>query len=78
MFWLATAVKATVRKNSTEGDCPMLVQKAPEREPSFVVTMKEHMDFCSQLARAYGNDRCERLSPYVPANSQSYQPVPVR
>jgi len=42
----------------------MMVQTAPEREPSFVITMKEHMDFCSQLARAYGNDRFEHLSPY--------------
>jgi hypothetical protein len=26
--------------------------------------MKEHLDLCSQLARAYGNDRFESLNPY--------------
>ena len=41
-----------------------MVQTAPDREPSFVITMKEHMDVCSQLARAYGNDRFESLKPY--------------
>ena len=42
----------------------MMVQTAPDREPSFVVTMKEHMDICGQLARAYGNDAFQPLSPY--------------
>jgi len=42
----------------------MMVQTAPQGEPHFVITMKEHMDFCGQLARAYGNDRFERLNPY--------------
>ena len=42
----------------------MMVQTAPEREPHFVITMKEHMDLCGQLARAYGNDRFESLRPY--------------
>ena len=42
----------------------MMVQTAPEHEPHFVITMKEHMDFCGQLARAYGNDRFESLNPY--------------
>jgi hypothetical protein len=42
----------------------MMVQTAPEQEPCFVITMKEHMDLCGQLARAYGNDRFESLHPY--------------
>ena len=42
----------------------MMVQTAPQGEPHFVITMKEHMDFCGQLARAFGNDRFERLDPY--------------
>jgi hypothetical protein len=42
----------------------MMVQTAPEQEPHFVITMKEHLDFCGQLARAYGNDRFESLHPY--------------
>ena len=42
----------------------MMVQTAPEQEPHFVITMKEHMDFCGQLARAYGNDRFQSLNPY--------------
>ncbi len=42
----------------------MMVQTAPEREPHFVITMKEHLDLCGQLARAYGNDRFESLRPY--------------
>jgi hypothetical protein len=42
----------------------MMVQTAPEGEPSFVSTMKEHMDLCSQMARAYGNDRFQRPNPY--------------
>ncbi len=41
----------------------MMVQTAPEREPHFVSTMKEHLDFCGQMARAYGNDRFQALSP---------------
>ena len=42
----------------------MMVQTAPEQEPNFVITMKEHMELCGQLARAYGNDRFESLHPY--------------
>jgi hypothetical protein len=42
----------------------MMVQTAPDQEPSFVITMKEHLDLCGQLARAYGNDRFESLNPY--------------
>jgi hypothetical protein len=42
----------------------MMVQTAPENEPHFVINMKEHMDLCGQLARAYGNDQFERLDPH--------------
>lgn len=42
----------------------MMVQAAPEGEPHFVSTMREHLDFCRQLGEAYGNDRFERLDPY--------------
>ena len=42
----------------------MMVQSAPEDAPHFISTMREHLDFCSQLARAYGNDRFEKLDPY--------------
>jgi hypothetical protein len=42
-----------------------MVQTAPEREPHFVSTMKEHMDLCGQLARAYGNDRFESPRPHA-------------
>lgn len=30
----------------------------------FIITMAEHMEFCAQLAKAYGNDRFERIDPY--------------
>ena len=43
----------------------MMVQTAPQEEPHFVITMREHLDFCGQLARAYGNDRFERPEPYA-------------
>ena len=42
----------------------MMVQTAPQEEPHFVITMREHLDFCGQMARAYGNDRFERPEPY--------------
>jgi len=42
----------------------MMVQTAPQGEPHFVITMREHLDFCGQLVRAYGNDRFERPKPY--------------
>lgn len=42
----------------------MMVQSAPDGEPYFVSTMREHLDFCGQLARAYGNDGFEKLDPY--------------
>jgi Protein of unknown function (DUF3891) len=42
----------------------MMVQTAPQGEPSFVINMREHLDFCGQLVRAYGNDRFERPEPY--------------
>jgi hypothetical protein len=41
----------------------MMVQTAFENEPHFVMTMNDHTEFCAQMARAYGNDRFERLDP---------------
>ena len=41
----------------------MMTQTAPEGEPHFVITMAEHTEMCGQLARAFGNDRFERLDP---------------
>jgi hypothetical protein len=43
----------------------MMVQTAPEGEPHFVSTMREHMEFCGALGRAFGNDRFERLAPFA-------------
>jgi Protein of unknown function (DUF3891) len=42
----------------------MITQTAPAGEAHFVITMAEHMDVCSQMARAFGNDQFERLDPY--------------
>ena len=42
----------------------MMVQTAPEGEPHFVSTMREHLEFCGKLARAFGNDRFEKPNPY--------------
>ena len=42
----------------------MMVQTAPQGEKHFVMTMMEHMDLCAQMARAYGNDRFQALSPF--------------
>jgi len=42
----------------------MMTQTAPEGEPHFVITMAEHTEMCGQLARAFGNDRFERLDPF--------------
>jgi hypothetical protein len=42
----------------------MITQTAPDGEPHFVLTMIEHMDLCTQMARAYGNDRFESITPY--------------
>jgi hypothetical protein len=36
-------------------------------EPHFVITMAEHTEMCGQLARAFGNDRFERLDPFEEA-----------
>lgn len=41
----------------------MMVQTAPEGEPHFISTMLEHMDFCSQMARSFGNDAFEPIEP---------------
>jgi hypothetical protein len=40
----------------------MMTQTAPK--PHFVSTMAEHTEMCSQLARAFGNHRFERLDPF--------------
>jgi hypothetical protein len=42
----------------------MMTQTAPEGEKNFVMTMMEHMDLCTQMARAFGNDRFESLHPF--------------
>lgn len=42
----------------------MIVQSAPAGAPNFVMRMSEHTAFAGQLARAFGNDRFEKLSPY--------------
>ena len=42
----------------------MMVQTAPQGEPHFVSTMREHLELCSRLGRAFGNDRFERLDPF--------------
>jgi hypothetical protein len=39
----------------------MMIQTAPEGEPHFISTMVEHMDFCGQIARAFGNDAFEPI-----------------
>jgi hypothetical protein len=41
----------------------MMVQSAPEGEPHFISTMLEHMDFCGQMARSFGNDTFEPIAP---------------
>ncbi len=41
----------------------MMVQTAPEGEPHFISTMIEHMDFCGQIARSFGNDVFEMIQP---------------
>jgi hypothetical protein len=42
----------------------MMVQSAPEGEPHFVSTMQDHMSFCGRMARAFGNERFEPLTPF--------------
>ena len=41
----------------------MIVQTAPPGEPRFMMTMSEHTAFASQIARAFGNDEFESVSP---------------
>jgi hypothetical protein len=41
----------------------MMTQTAAAGEKHFVSTMIEHMDLCTQMARAYGNDRFEPIKP---------------
>jgi Protein of unknown function (DUF3891) len=42
----------------------MMSQTAPEGEPHFVITMREHLDLCGQMARAFGNELFEAPAPY--------------
>ncbi|HEY7244534.1 MAG TPA: DUF3891 family protein [Xanthobacteraceae bacterium] len=42
----------------------MMVQTAAESEAHFVLTMAEHLEFCGQLARAFGNAEFQPLDPY--------------
>lgn len=42
----------------------MMIQSAPEGEPRFICTMKEHNDLCGQFVRAFGNDAFERPEPF--------------
>ena len=48
----------------TPASAATMTQTAPEGEPHFVITMAEHTEMCGQLARAFGNDRFERLDPF--------------
>jgi hypothetical protein len=41
----------------------MIVQNAPAGEPHFVITMEQHTAFADAMARAFGNDRFEPVSP---------------
>ena len=41
----------------------MIVQSAPEGDPSFVITMAQHTALAGRFARAFGNDRFEPVSP---------------
>jgi len=43
----------------------MMTQTAPEGEPHFVNTMREHTAMCGQMARAFGNDRFEPPAPFA-------------
>ena len=40
----------------------MMVQTAPEGASHFISTMVEHLDFCGQIGRAFGNDSFEPMS----------------
>ena len=41
----------------------MIVQTAPEGDPSFVITMAQHTALAGRFAREFGNDRFEPVSP---------------
>jgi len=41
----------------------MIVQSAPHDEPRFVIKMSEHTAFAGAMARAFGNDTFEPVSP---------------
>ena len=42
----------------------MMIQSAPPGEPHFLCTMRDHNAMCASFARAFGNDRFERLEPF--------------
>lgn len=42
----------------------MMVQSAAPGEAAFMSTMAEHNDFCGHFARAFGNDRFEKIDPF--------------
>ena len=42
----------------------MMIQNAPPGEPRFIGLMAEHNDLCGQFARAFGNERFQRIEPY--------------
>lgn len=41
----------------------MIVQSAPDGQPSLVITMDQHTAFAASLAANFGNDRFERVEP---------------
>jgi len=41
----------------------MMVQSAPSGEAHFISSMAEHNELCAAFARAFGNDKFERLEP---------------
>ncbi len=42
----------------------MMIQTAPPGEKRFISTMVEHLELCSQFARAFGNEDFEKPEPY--------------
>ncbi len=42
----------------------MMVQSAPAGEPRFICSMAEHNALCGVFARAFGNERFDRLDPF--------------
>lgn len=42
----------------------MMIQTAPQGEPHFLCSMREHNALCGQFVRAFGNDEFERCEPH--------------